>query len=238
MKSLPLAIWITTAAACTTNEDKLEYGWDDRRIVCSRTFDDLSHPAPWDEITAQLAAAREHAAVTFLHAHDPDVSVSRAAIERVLETADMNGLDYVTFPELVPGPPRGAVALAFDDTAIEGWSSIRGQLAAHGARATFFVTRLHLWTDDQIALLAGLREDGHAIEAHSVDHRQPRAYVDERSAAAYLDEEVLPSIALLEERGFAVTSFAYPFGEDVPEIDDVLLERVGVIRVGPRTCPN
>ncbi|HLL21281.1 MAG TPA: polysaccharide deacetylase family protein [Kofleriaceae bacterium] len=229
--------WCFLLLAGCRADDWLEYSWDDRAIVCSRGLDDLWRSAPWTEIEQQLESAAAHDAVTFLHAHAPGRTVSHGAISRVLHAADAAKLSYVTFPMLQPGAPRAALALSFDDQAIEAWTEIRPLLSEHDAHVTFFVTRLHLWTPEQLEMLQVLRDDGHAIEAHSVAHLHAPAYVEAHGVNAYVADEVLPSIIGLDEIGEPVTAYAYPFGESVDEVDSALLEQVGRIRVGIGSCP-
>jgi peptidoglycan/xylan/chitin deacetylase (PgdA/CDA1 family) len=155
----------------------------------------------------------------------------------MLSKADELGLAFVTFPELVPGPERAGVAIAFDDQAIEGWYGWRDIFNAHHAHVTFFVTRLYSRTPEEIALLAELAADGHAIEAHSVDHLDAQQYVCDHGADAYMTNEATPSIEGLRALGYPVTSYAYPFGNNNRETDDRLLHVVHRLRVSPGSCP-
>src|SRR5262245_49799183 len=106
---------IVVLAACTeTHErDYLSYAWDDRDVLCSDAIDDLAKPVSWPFIERQLKQAGDEKWALMLHAHTPGVTVSTDAIERVLDDADADGLDYVTFSQLVPGEHRAALALAF-----------------------------------------------------------------------------------------------------------------------------
>ncbi len=206
-------------------------------MLCSQTFDDKTGDTPWSDITDQLELARDNQAVTFLHAHDPGRTVSMDRIAAVLDRVDALGLDYVTFPELVPGPPRAAVAIAFDDTFITKWYGLRDLFAAHHARVTFFITRLYARSDDELAQLAELAADGHAVEAHSVEHLDAQDYVCDHGVDAYMSNEAVPSITGLRDLGYEVTSYAYPFGNNAPDLDDAVLRHVHRVRVSPGSCP-
>jgi hypothetical protein len=228
---------VLTLVACQAG-DWNQYTWDERSILCSQPFDDLSKDAPWEDIESQLAYAAERDTVALIHAHRPMHTVSIEAIERVLRVAEENRLAFVTFPELVPGEPRAGVAIAFDDQWIDEWYGVRDLLKAHDAHVTFFVTRLHLWTDEGLAMLAELSADGHAIEAHSVNHLEAPQYVRDHGAQQYLDEEALPSIERLRALDYPVTAYAFPFGDDHADVDDAILESVKRIRVSPGACPH
>src|SRR5687768_15465189 len=130
----------------------MQYRWDDRRIVCSASFDDLNRDLAWDLIEDEFAFAADQTAVTFIHAPLPTFTLLIESITLVLDLAESNGLDFVTFPELVPVNPRAGVAIAFDDTAVREWILIRDLLAARGVRVTFFITRVHGWTDEELGM--------------------------------------------------------------------------------------
>src|SRR5262249_14275640 len=151
------------------------------------------------------------------------VTVSTDAIERVLDDADADGLDYVTFSQLVPGEPRGALALAFDDNAPDQWITVAPLLAKHHAHVTFFVTRWTELTDAQHDELHELSQDGHDLQPHPVHHLHATDYVQQHGLPAYLTDEVLPSIEVMADAGYPPTSLAYPFGDHTAEIDEAVL---------------
>lgn len=100
----------------------------------------------------------------------------------------------------------------------------------YSARVTFFISRYYRLSDEQRALVRQLAADGHDIAAHSVDHLRAPLFVEEHGLAAYLEREALPSINVLRNEGFEVTSYAYPFGARTSELDDALLEHVPILR--------
>lgn len=181
-------------------------------------------------------AANERWTVMF-HAHEPGVSVSRDALEHLFTLADEYGLDTVGFDELVPGPPRGALAFAFDDNATDAWMSAMDIVEAHHARITFFVCRWPTITDHDRANVHALFDKGHDIESHTVNHIHADEYVAANGLQAYLDDEVLPEKAALDAEGFHTTSFAYPFGIHSAAMDDAILEHVDRVRTTPGPCP-
>jgi peptidoglycan/xylan/chitin deacetylase (PgdA/CDA1 family) len=231
-----LLVGVVLVAGCH-DEGYLQYSWDDRRVLCSNTVDDLTHDGPWDLIESELELASDRSSVALLHAHEPGRTVSLDAVERLLDLADANGLDYVTYRELEPGNfHRSGLALAFDDQYIDAWYDLRGLLAAHRAHVTFFVTRFYSRTDEERAKLAALGADGHDVQAHSVDHLNALDYVRDHGLDAYLNDEVLPSIQILRDAGYEPTSYAFPFGASDETIDNAVLEHVERVRVSPKAC--
>ena len=241
-----MAIYATRAAiglwallAGCHDEHWLTYPWDDRRIVCSQTIDDLTEDAPWNLVEDQMAVAERTGAVLTLHAHAPGVTISTEAIARVLHRAEEHHLEFLTYRDLSPdATPRAGLALAFDDNAIDAWYGIRDLLRENGARVTFFVTRWYSRSDGERAELAELAADGHDVEPHSVHHLHAATYVLQHGLAAYLANEALPSIDGLTQAGYPPpTVYAFPFGEDSIAIDDAMFEHVPRLRVSPGSCP-
>lgn len=221
------------------DEHWLTYPWDDRRVLCSDAIDDLDAPAPWDIVEDQMQVAERTGAVLTLHAHKPGITVSLAAIQRVLLMAEQHHLAYLTYRELdAGGPPRAGLALAFDDNSIDLWFSMRGLLAERGAHVTFFVTRWYSRSDQERAELKQLFDDGNDVEPHSVNHLHAPDYVRAHGLAAYLADEVQPSIDGLLEAGYPPpTVYAYPFGETTDELNTAILKIVPRVRVSPGSCP-
>lgn len=233
-----LAASAVVLAGCH-DEHWLTYPWDDRRVLCSHAMDDLALVVPWELIEDQMLEAAQSNSVLVLHAHIPDVSIRTATIERILTMAERRGLAFLTFRELDPAAtPRAGLALAFDDNAIDAWFGVRDLLAAHGAHITFFVTRWYSRTDGERAELRMLADDGHDVEPHSVNHLHAPDYVREHGLPAYIADEVQPSIDGLVQAGYPPpTTFAYPFGQNTPELDDAILKIVPRVRVTVGTCP-
>ncbi len=232
-------VLLTLVAGCH-DVDWLTYGWDDRRVLCSNSVDDLSADLDVGLVEEVFSYAERNTAVALFHAHVPDVTVSRKTIDWMFRLAELHHLDFVGYDELEPSqPPRAAFAFAFDDQAVDAWTATRDVFTAHRARVTFFVTRFQNYTDDMKAQVKQLAADGHDIEAHSVDHLHANAYVDSHGLDAYIADEVKPSIEILRAAGYAPTAFAFPFGEATETTWDRVLELEGVgrIRLSPRACP-
>jgi hypothetical protein len=232
------ALAALAASGCVDENQKYLYEWDQDRVTCSGPIDDDDAPGDLAFVADTLRRAADQSAVASLHAHVPGTTISAPWLERVLQEADADQLDYLTYDELRAASPRAGLALAFDDDAVDAWYGMRDQLADHGARVTFFVTRWQTWDAagrDELRELVAL---GHTVEAHSVNHLHAPAYVSEHGLDAYLADEVIPSIEVLREAGYTPTSFAFPFGETTPEITRAVLEHIERVRIGPGTCPK
>jgi len=223
------------ATGCVDPGDFL-YGWDQRTVVCSEPIDDLTTGVDSGFINDLLDRAAEREQVATLHAHIPGETISPSWLESVLSRADDDGLELLTYADLVTGPPRAGVALAFDDTAIDKWYELRDQLAQHHAHVTFFVAHWADWNDAGKAKLAELAALGHGVEPHSINHLHARAYVRQHGLDAYIADEVVPSIDEMRAAGYPPTVFAFPYGESSPEINAAVLKHIGRVRVSPSSC--
>jgi peptidoglycan/xylan/chitin deacetylase (PgdA/CDA1 family) len=152
-------------------------------------------------------------------------------LEYVLSGAASRGLAFVTYADFANHSDTApGLALSFDDTFVDNWFALRPMLQRYHARVTFFVSRYRDITAEQRDKLKTLASDGHAIEAHSVQHLRAPDYVERNGLNAYLHDEVDPSIAILRNDGFTVDAFAYPFGARTTELDKAIAKRVPVIR--------
>ena len=121
---------------------------------------------------------------------------------------------------------KGAIAFTFDDSSIEEWYNHRALFKEYDIRATFFITRPHLLDSNQINKLKILEADGHEIACHGYQHKNATEYQTED----YINQEIKPALQKLQELGFNVTSFAYPFGASTPELDSALLNYFKTVR--------
>ncbi|MBA3464693.1 MAG: polysaccharide deacetylase family protein [Deltaproteobacteria bacterium] len=209
-------------------------------MLCSLSVDDLSSDVDWDQVDESLSYARRANAVALVHAHVPGETISIQAIEGMLLLAEQHHLDFVGHDELDRDhEPRAGLALAFDDQATDKWYELRELFLVHEAKVTFYLTRFHNYTDEMKAQMAQLAADGHAIEAHSVDHLNADAYVRAHGLDAYLTDEIVPSFEILKTAGYAPTAFAFPFGVASESTYNAVLAQPGVerIRLSPGSCP-
>lgn len=229
-------VLLSLLSACTF-EDSLFYNWDDRRVMCGQSVDDFKG-LDLSRVIDHLDEAAATGEVFNAYAHSPGSSVQLATLDRVFTAAEDRGLDFVTYTDLLDRrQPRAALAFGFDDDDVAGWLDARDLLRRHRARVTFFVTRYAAMTAEQRAGIRQLADDGHDIQAHSVNHLHAAAYVAEHGLDAYLADEALPSIDVLAADGYPVIAYAYPFGEHTAELDDALLDHVALVRTTPGPCP-
>jgi hypothetical protein len=236
------------AAGCQTELDQVDgvfYNGDHRLVHCGVNLDTSANTSI-ASIDSALDRARDRREVAELYTHHPGVTVPFGKIEHVLAGARDRGLAFFTYSDFVHDRPVvPGLALSFDDTSIDAWFALRPMLQQYGAKVTFFVSRYQNVGPELRAELRQLAADGHAIEAHTVNHLRAPDYVEQHGLNAYLHDEVDPSFAMLRADGFAVDAFAYPFGARTDQIDRALGKRVAVLRSVAFTysivgdpCPN
>jgi Polysaccharide deacetylase len=224
---------LAVLAACHHDVDEIDgifYNGDNRKVHCGANLDERSHNS-LPSVEGGLDRAAERGEVIELYTHNPGVSVPISKIEDVLAGARDRGLPFYTYADFAAGGVTGpGIALSFDDTFIQAWTDLRPLLTSYGARVTFFVSRyagVDAEFHDQLRELAG---DGHDIAAHTVLHLRGPQYVEQHGLGAYMNDEVMPSIEILQDEGFNVTSFAYPFGARTSEMDEAILAHVPIVR--------
>ncbi len=210
--------------------DGVFYDGDGRTVHCAVDLDSDAHNslASIDSGLDRAVARRE---VIELYAHDPGRTVPVDVVEHVLAGALDRGLTFVTYADFAASGGTGpGLALSFDDTSVASWTSLRPLFQRYGARVTFFVSRYAHLTELDHAQLHQLADDGHDLAAHTVGHFRAPEYVEDHGLAAYLADEVIPSIEVMRADGFAITSFAYPFGARTDELDDAIAAELPILR--------
>jgi hypothetical protein len=220
-------------AGCQSQLDQIDgvfYNGDHRLVHCAVNLD-TSARTSLDSVDSALDRAHDRGEVTELYAHHPGGTVSFSKLEHVLAGARDRGLAFFTYSDFVRDRPMvPGLALSFDDTSVDAWFALRPLLDQYGAKVTFFVSRYQGIGPAQRAELKQLAAEGHAVEAHTVNHLRAPDYVEEHGLNAYLRDEVDPSFAMLRADGFAADAFAYPFGARTEQIDHAIGKRVSVLR--------
>lgn len=210
--------------------DEVFYRGPGPRVLCTVGIDSFDDD-DLASIEAGLDRARDDGLVIQLYGHVPGVTFPVERVEAIAAGAAARRLTSFTYAQLADGvAPTAGLALSFDDRAIDEWFALADVLDRYQVHATFFVTRYHLWTDDDKAKLHALAARGHDVEAHSVVHLRAPEYVEELGLARYVTDEVLPSLDRLRADGFAPRVFAYPFGARTGELDRAILEHVELVR--------
>ena len=123
---------------------------------------------------------------------------------------------------------KGGIIFTFDDQYIQSWVANRDLFKKYDVKATFFISRPQLLDSSQVRDLKILQSDGHEIGCHGVNHLNAMEFVG--PAVRYYKEEVEPAISKLNDLGFRIVSFAYPFGPAPDSVDSFLLKHVKYLR--------
>ena len=213
-------------AACSrtplVDEPGAFYTWDDRQIHCAAEIDDTDD-IPMQSIMDALDKASSDGSVLELLVHRPGESMTRAEFTTLLQGISDRQLPFLTVKDMLAGPPRAGVALMFDDAYPDIWLNVEDLLTQYNAHVTLYITwysRIDQTAKDEIKMLA---DDGHDIEAHSVNHLRGPNYVEQNGLDTYITDEVIPSFELLRADGYDPVSYAYPFGMRTDEIDHAVL---------------
>ena len=118
------------------------------------------------------------------------------------------------------------VILTFDDASVDEWFAQRELFDTYNIKATFFISRPHRLTKEQVDKLKILMADGHEIGCHGMNHIR----ATEENQCQYIETEIEPALQWLSDYGFSVTSFAYPFGSGTPYLDSALANYFTFIR--------
>lgn len=235
-------------AACQdaiSDIDGAFYNGDHRLVHCGVNLD-TSARNDLASIDSALDRARDRGEVAELYSHKPGYTVPIDKIEHVLAGARDRGLTFYTYADFANDVPVTAgLALSFDDTYAHEWVGLEPMFEQYGAKVTFFVAHYTTMADDEHADIKQLSQWGHDIEAHSVRHLRAPEYVENYGIDAYLRDELDPSITVLQDEGYTISAFAYPFGARTAELDRNIGKRVSVIRsvafsysVVQSPCPN
>ena len=124
----------------------------------------------------------------------------------------------------------GAVILTFDDVSVRDWYNVDHILSKYNWKATFFISHFNSLDEEDIERLTALQSKGHEIGSHSENHLNAKQFISDHSIPEYIDAEILPSINAMNDKGFAVNSFAYPYGKRNKKLDRALLRHFKILR--------
>ncbi len=80
--------------------------------------------------------------------------------------------------------------LCFDDSTIDNWYDNRDLFDSYDIKVSFYITRFTMLTEDQIAKLHILEDDGHSIQFHSTFHERAAEYLETHTIDEYIENEV------------------------------------------------
>ena len=137
-----------------------------------------------------------------------------------------------SFPVLISYPlaePIKAAIITFDDGMLSQYTYAKPILDKYNFKATFYIicnkvdkeNRMN-WNDIHI-----LEEEGHEIGSHSMNHKKLSKLSDEE-----MIYEIIESKRCLQENGFDVTSFSFPYndGENNKKILKIVADNYYIAR--------
>jgi peptidoglycan/xylan/chitin deacetylase (PgdA/CDA1 family) len=137
--------------------------------------------------------------------------------------------DKSASPPQNEGYPPGIV-LTFDDTFIDEWYTADALMHQHNWKATFFVTNYDTATETQKQELHQLHNNGHEIGGHGLHHLNALQYVGTYGLESYMNTEIMPMLQLMNQDGYTISSFAYPYGARSKQLDNELSNHFGILR--------
>ena len=114
---------------------------------------------------------------------------------------------------------KGAIVLSFDDRNLADWEKAIPLFDKYGARATFFCTGKI--EGDAARVLKKLRDHGHSIGLHGLNHLNADTAVAAKGLFGYWNAEIEPQLAGCRAAGIPITSFAYPNCLRTDETDEL-----------------
>ncbi len=135
-------------------------------------------------------------------------------------------------------PEKSGIAFTFDDHYILQWYNARDLFNEYGIKATFFINRPQNLLAEDIIMLKQLENDGHEIACHSMNHIDLIDFLSNHTVNDYINQEVIPAIEIMNQFGFKVSAYAYPYGKSTPESDKELLKYFKVLRKATYNIEN
>lgn len=115
---------------------------------------------------------------------------------------------------------QSGILLAFDDYCAEDWEEHFDLFSRYGAKVTFFVN-----LSEPTDFCYHARKEGHEIAFHTVGHVKLTEVSDEEVYA-----QAIAPLEVFREKGFDMTTFAYPYGARSDHLDEMLLEHYNIVR--------
>ncbi len=125
---------------------------------------------------------------------------------------------------------EAGVVITFDDDFVNEWFEVNNILQPYDWKATFFVTRFSQLTSANIQKLKDLKNYGHEIAAHGLNHINATTFISANGTSEYLNQEIFPMLNLMNDNDLSPTSFAYPYGSRNATTDNILLNEFQIIR--------
>ena len=91
-----------------------------------------------------------------------------------------------------------------------------------GIKMTYFICQYHALDSTRKAIIDKFYHDGHEIAFHGTHHIRATDYLKDHSIEDYINYEILPDLTLMEQKGYNINDFSYPYGSHTAELDSVL----------------
>ncbi len=115
---------------------------------------------------------------------------------------------------------QSGILLAFDDYSEDSWRANFELFSEYGAKVTFFVN-----LSEPTEFCYDAEKEGHEIGFHTVEHVNLKEATEE---AVY--QQAIAPIEVFRKEGIELTTFAYPYGAQTEQLDEMLLEHYNVVR--------
>ncbi len=164
-----------------------------------------------------------HSIDTFTDSTTITIEDFRDQVEYLTDTAKCNWITMETFSNYIENQeklPTNTCIMNFDDGKSTQYHSGLCTLNTHNVAATYYIATQNIGsnsyhlTSDEISNLYNI---GHTIGAHTLTH----AHLSELTYEEQ-EDEILQSKVELENMGYSITSFAYPYGEYNDDTLDII----------------
>lgn len=115
---------------------------------------------------------------------------------------------------------QSGILLAFDDYSAESWEAYFELFSEYDAKVTFFIN-----ATEPTDFCYKAKEEGHEIAFHTAGHVNLGQATDEE-----VYEQAIAPLEVFREKGFEMTTFAYPFGARNDHLDEMLLQHYNIVR--------
>lgn len=132
--------------------------------------------------------------------------------------------------EIIPEFENGGVLLSFDDNFVNQWYAADSRLKSYNWKVSFNIAYFDRLTPDEMLKLHQLKNEGHEISSHGLNHLNAVDYISAGKTDEYLNIEIFPMLEQMGDEGFPTKTFAYPFGRRNIETDSVLLNYFDILR--------
>ena len=120
--------------------------------------------------------------------------------------------------------PQPGIALTFDDDRVDNWFKYLPMLDSAGVKATFYICKYNKFTAAQKNKLMILRDHGHEIAYHTINHYNMVDYVFKyhHPVEELMRIEIEAGLKQMNDDGFYPITFAYPYGAHNGQFDQML----------------